>query len=72
MENKPKKASERFPLRLPADLDAEIRAMAQGDGDRPASGINETIVFLLREALKTRKAKQEDGSGQWLPELLAA
>jgi hypothetical protein len=63
----PKKASERFPLRLPADLDAEIRAIARGDGTNPPSGINDTIVFLLREALKARKEKRETEPGNWLP-----
>lgn len=61
MEDKPKKSSERFPLRLPGDLDAEIRKMAQGDGRRPPAGINDTILFLLREGLKAVKKDNPSG-----------
>lgn len=68
--DKPKKTSERFPLRLPTDLDAEIRKLAQGDGKRPPAGINETILFLLREGLKS--VKSETTPGQWEPALMAA
>lgn len=53
-----KGASERFPLRLPVDLDAEIREIAKGDTTHPPSTINDTIVYLLREALRTRKERQ--------------
>lgn len=67
-----KKQSTRFPLRLPEDLDAEIRTLAQGKGDRPPSGINDTIVLLLREALKSRREKQEPQPGNRTPVLLAA
>lgn len=70
-----KKTTERFPLRLPVELDAEIRKIARGDGTGPASTINETIVFLLREALRARKDRQgvsEKEPGQWRPARLAA
>lgn len=70
-----KKTSERFPLRLPIDLDAEIREIAKGDETHPPSTINDTIVYLLREALRARKEKQgmkETEPGQWEPTLLAA
>lgn len=66
MEDENKKLS-RFPLRLPPDVDAEVRALARGEGDRPPSGINETIVFLLREALKARKEKREKSPGPRVP-----
>lgn len=70
MDDKPKRASERFPLRLPSDLDEEIRKLARGDGTRPPAGINDTILFLLREGLKS--IKQESESGNWEPALMAA
>lgn len=68
--DKPKKASERFPLRLTEELDAEVRKLAQGDGTRPPAGINDTILFLIREGLKN--VKKADASGNWTPELMAA
>ena len=68
--DKPKKASERFPLRLPEDVDAEIRALAKGDGKRPPAGINDTILFLIAEGLKSLKS--EDKPGQWESALIAA
>ena len=49
-----KKASERFPLRLPDDVNREIRALAKGDGTRPPAGLNDTILFLIAEGLKAR------------------
>lgn len=70
-----KKASERFPLRLPADVDAEIREIAKGDASHPPSTINDTIVYLLREALRARKENQgkaEKEPGRWVPALLVA
>jgi hypothetical protein len=70
VEDKPKKASERFPLRLPPDLDAAVRKEARGDGKRAPSGINETLVFLIRKGLESLEA--ERASGNWEPELLAA
>ena len=65
--DKPKKASERFPLRLPEEMDAEIRALAKGDGKRPPAGINDTILFLLREGLKAVKSEKESGNSAPLP-----
>ena len=59
--NKPKKASERFPLRLPEEVDAEVRALAKGDGKRPPAGINDTILFLIQEGLKAIKSEKEPG-----------
>lgn len=70
-----KGANERFPLRLPTDLDAEIREIAKGDATHPPSTINDTIVYLLREALRARKERQskaEKEAGPWMPELMAA
>jgi hypothetical protein len=67
-----KKPSGRFPLSLPDDLNAEVRAMARDDGDRP---INNMIVVLLREALAARKekqGKQESDRGNWAPAALVA
>lgn len=63
--DKKKKTSERFPLRLPEEVDAEIRALAKGDGKRPPAGINETILFLIREGLKA--IKSETDLGNWVP-----
>ncbi len=57
-----KKATERFPLRLPEDVDAEVRALAAGDGKRPSSGINDTILFLIRKGLNATKAEQKDAA----------
>lgn len=59
--DKPKKASERFPLRLTEELDTEVRALAKGDGKRPPANINDTLLFLIREGLK---AVKENKSGQ--------
>lgn len=64
MENKTKRASERFPLRLPEDLDAKIRMLARGDGRRPPAGINETILFVLREGLKALESEQPRPAGR--------
>lgn len=60
MEDKGKKAG-RFPLRLPGELDEEIRKLAQGNGTRPPAGINDTILFLLKEGLKAVKKDKEPG-----------
>jgi hypothetical protein len=62
MEDKPQRLSERFPLRLPPDLDAEVRKLARGDGRRPPAGINDTILFLIREGLKKVQADKESGN----------
>lgn len=59
--DKLKKASERFPLRLPEEVDTEIRALAKGDGKRPPAGINDTILFLIQEGLKAIKSEKEPG-----------
>ena len=59
MTDKPKKSSTRFPLRLPDEVDAQVRDLARGDGKRPPAGINETILFLIQEGLK---AVKKDGS----------
>lgn len=67
-----KGASERFPLRLPTDLDAEIREIAKGDAAHPPSTINDTIVYLLREALRVRKERAEKSPGPMFPALLHA
>ena len=61
MPDKLKKASERFPLRLPEQVDAEIRALAKGDGKRPPAGINDTILFLIQEGLKAMESEKEPG-----------
>lgn len=66
--DKPKKSSERFPLRLPEEVDKEIRALAKGDGKRPPAGINDTILFLIAEGLKAIKSEKEPG--QFLAALL--
>jgi len=52
-----KKPSGRFPLRLPEEINQEVRKLAQGDGKRPPAGLNETILFLIREGLKAVKEK---------------
>jgi hypothetical protein len=52
----------RFPLRLPDDLDKEIRQLAQGNENRPAAGINDTIVFLIRKGLAAVKESKESGN----------
>jgi hypothetical protein len=67
VDKKPKKNTGRFPLRVPDDVDAEIRSLAQGDGKRPPAGINDTILFLIREGLK---AVKEGKSGQLPPALM--
>jgi hypothetical protein len=61
MDDKMKKTSERFPLRLPVEMDAEIRKLARGDGTHPPAGINETILFLIREGLKSIKSETKPG-----------
>lgn len=61
MSDTPKKNSERFPLRLPEEVDAEIRALAKGDGKRPPAGLNDTILFLIQEGLKAIKSEKEPG-----------
>lgn len=61
MADKSKKDSTRFPLRLPPELDTEVRELAQGDGKRPPAGINDTILFLIREGLKAIKSEKEPG-----------
>lgn len=61
MPDTPKKNSERFPLRLPEAVDAEIRALAKGDGKRPPAGLNDTILFLIQEGLKAIKSEKEPG-----------
>lgn len=48
------KKSKRFPLALPPDVDETVRSIAAGDGTTPGSSINDTIVFLLREAIRAR------------------
>lgn len=70
MDGKMKKTSERFPLRLPIEMDAEIRKLARGDGSHPPAGINETILFLIREGLKS--IKSETKPGQFPPARLEA
>jgi hypothetical protein len=69
VDKKPKKSAGRFPLRLPDDVDAEIRALAQGDGRRPPAGINDTILFLIKEGLK---AVKESKPGQFPPALMTS
>lgn len=59
--SKPKKATERFPLRLPEEVDAEIRTLAKGDGTRPPAGLNDTILFLIQEGLKAIKSEKKPG-----------
>ena len=59
MTSKPKKSGGRFPLRVPDDLDEEIRALARGNGSRPPAGINDTLVFVLREGLKALKQQEQ-------------
>jgi hypothetical protein len=51
-----KKITERFPLRLPVDLDKEVREWAQGDGTRPPYSINDALIHLIREGLRVVKA----------------
>lgn len=67
MDKQPTKLTGRFPLRLPEDLDAEIRALARGTSNRPPAGINDTIVFLIRKGLKALKAEQASGNSEPLP-----
>lgn len=61
MDDTPKREGSRFPLRLPPDLDTEVRDLAKGDGKRPPAGINDTILFLIREGLKAIKSEKEPG-----------
>ena len=70
MANESKKESARFPLRLPPELDTEVRKLARGDGKHPPAGINDTILFLIREGLKA--IGKETEPGPWVPELLQA
>ena len=65
MDGKTKKTSARFPLRLPDDIDAQVRDLARGDGKRPPAGINETILFLIQEGLKKRKEADGIGAGDY-------
>jgi hypothetical protein len=70
MDDKVREEPARFPLRLPPDLNAAIRKEARGDGKRAPSGINETLVFLIRKGLEALEAERT--SGNWEPELLEA
>jgi hypothetical protein len=71
------KLTERFPLRLTARMNAEIRAIARGEENRPPSGINDTILLLIEEALQARREKKrqpktEIEPGNWTPAVLVA
>lgn len=61
-------------VRLPADLHAEIARVARGGVTRPATSLNNAVIFLLRAGLAAlKKAEQaENESGQWAPEMLEA
>jgi hypothetical protein len=67
MTRETKKASARFALAMPPDVDKAVREYAKGDTRRPAASVNETIVFLIRKGLEA--AKKESTPGQ--PEPLA-
>ncbi len=54
-----KRESERFPLRLPPDLNREVRALARGSSTKPPARINDTILFLVRKGLEAIRAEQE-------------
>jgi len=59
-------------VRLPADLHAEVVRVSKGGATRPATSLNNTVIFLLRAGLVAlKKAEQSEiEPGQWGPELL--
>jgi hypothetical protein len=67
---------ERVTLRLPGDLHSELARYAAGNGTRPPSSLNSTIIFVLRAGLAAlRRAEQgqaENRPGQFVSELMIA
>mgnify|MGYP001562300252 CR=1 FL=1 len=59
-------------VRLPRDLHEQVKRFSQGNGKRPRSSLNATVVFLLRAGLEAQKGTQESDSGQWEPALMVA
>lgn len=59
----------RITLRLPKELHEQLVRLARGD-KRPPSSLNATIVFVLRAGLDA--LEQDEKSGNWTPELMAA
>ncbi len=61
-------------VRLPRDLHERVKRFSVGNGKRPKSSLNATVVFLLRAGLEAveRAAKAENEPGQYEAELLDA
>jgi hypothetical protein len=56
-------------VRLPADLHAEVVSMSKGSTKRPATSLNNTVIFLIRAGLAALKRAEKE-SGEMSPELL--
>lgn len=52
-------------VRLPRELHERVKRFSQGNGKRPKSSLNATVVFLLRAGLESveRAAKSENEPG---------
>jgi hypothetical protein len=59
-------------VRLPADLHAEVARISKGSAMRPATSLNNSVIFLLRAGLAAlkRAEQSEESPGNWVPELL--
>lgn len=59
-------------VRLPADLHAEIVHVSKGNEKRPATSLNNTVIFLIRAGLAAlrRSEQAETEPGPWAPETL--
>lgn len=59
-------------LRLPPDLHEEVKRFAAGNGKRPRSSLNATVIFLLRSGLTAERQKEhkENEPGQHVPQQL--
>lgn len=59
-------------IRLPPDLHAEIVRVSKGSENRPATSLNNAVIFLIRAGLAAlrRSEQSENEPGVWLPESL--
>lgn len=59
-------------VRLPPDLHAEVVRVSKGSTARPATSLNNAVIFLIRAGLAALKRSEqaESESGQWEPALV--